>query len=99
MPIYVYQEILPDGSEGETIEVLQSLSAPPLTTHPEKGTPIRRILASVSIAGRFSDSSLSKNLSDKKLGEKGFTKYVKTDDGRYEKTAGKGPKSISAKKK
>lgn len=98
MPIYVYEEILPDGQEGETFEVLQSFSEPALTVHPDKGTPVRRIVAAVSIGGMWSDSKLNKNLSDKKLNEKGFTKYVKTDDGRYEKTAGKGPKTISRKK-
>lgn len=98
MPIYVYEEIMPDGQDGETFEVLQSFSDPVLTVHPEKGTPVRRIVAAVSIAGTFSDSKMSKNLSDKKLNEKGFTKYVKTDDGRYEKTAGKGPKTIQRKK-
>lgn len=99
MPIYVYEEIMPDGQDGATFEVLQKLSDPPLTVHPEKGTPVRRIVASVSIAGQFSDSKLASSLSDKKLGEKGFTKYVKSGDGVYEKSAGKGPKTISAKKK
>jgi hypothetical protein len=35
-------------------------------------------------------------LSDRNLADKGFTKYVKTDPGRYEKTAGNGPSEISA---
>jgi hypothetical protein len=33
---------------------------------------------------------------DRKLDRMGFTKYVKTDDGRYEKRAGSGPDRISA---
>jgi predicted nucleic acid-binding Zn ribbon protein len=98
MPIYVYEEVMPEGQEGETFEVLQKISDPPLTVHPEKGTQVRRIVASVSIAGHWSDSTAKANLSDKKLNEKGFTKYVKMGDGVYEKRAGKGPDVISAKK-
>lgn len=97
MPIYVYEEVLPNGQEGETFEVLQRLSDPPLTVHPDKGTPVRRILAAASIAGTWSDSKMSANLSDKKLNEKGFTKYVKAGDGVYEKRAGKGPDVIRKK--
>ena len=37
------------------------------------------------------------NSRDKSLAAKGFTKYVKTGDGRYEKTTGKGPKQIRKK--
>ena len=33
-------------------------------------------------------------MSDKNLASKGFTKYVKTGNGSYEKTAGDGPKKI-----
>jgi hypothetical protein len=35
-------------------------------------------------------------MSDRKLESKGFTKYVKMGDGRYEKRAGQGPDVISA---
>ena len=83
---------------GETFEILQKISDPPLTIHPEKGTQVRRVLAAVSIAGRWSDSAAKASLSDKKLNEKGFTKYVKMGDGVYEKRAGKGPDIISGKK-
>lgn len=96
MPIYVYQEILPDGGEGSTFEVLQKISDPELTIHPEKGTQVRRVVARTSIAGRWSDMKAASSLSDKNLNEKGFTKYVKAGDGYYEKRAGKGPDVISA---
>ncbi len=33
-------------------------------------------------------------MSDKNLASKGFTKYVKTGNGTYEKTAGAGPKTL-----
>lgn len=32
MPIYVYEVVMEDGSAGETIEVLQQMSDPPLTS-------------------------------------------------------------------
>lgn len=98
MPIYVYEEILPNGEDGPTFELLQSFSDPPLTVHPEKGTPVRRVLSTVAIAGRWSDLKMGAKLSDKNLKEKGFTKYVKSGDGVYEKSAGKGPDRISAKR-
>ena len=37
MPTYVYQCIEDDGSEGEIFEVVQPMSADPLTKHPESG--------------------------------------------------------------
>ena len=95
MPIYVYEVILEDGSGGETFEVLQQMSDPPLTHHPESGLPLRRVLTSASIAGHWSDLKASSSLSDKNLEAKGFTKYEKMGDGKYEKRVGKGPKFVS----
>ncbi len=96
MPIYVYEVILEDGSSGETIEVLQQMSDPPLTHHPETKRPLRKVITAPAIAGRWSDMKAQANLSDKKLNANGFTKYVKMGDGIYEKRAGKGPDIISA---
>ena len=96
MPIYVYKTVLNDGSAGETIEVLQQMSDPPLTHHPATGLPLRKVITAAAIAGRWSDLNAKSNLSDKKLDAKGFTKYVKMGDGVYEKRAGKGPDVISA---
>ena len=48
------------------------------------------------IGGTWSDGSMSKKMKDeKKLGQQGFTKYVKAGDGIYEKRCGKGPDVIS----
>lgn len=96
MPIYVYETILENGESGETIEVLQSLNAEPLTHHPENGLPLRRVLTTASIAGLWSDMKARSYLSDRNLDAKGLTKYVKMGDGKYEKRAGKGPDVISA---
>ena len=45
MPMYVYAVVLPDGSEGESFEVLQSMSEPSLIRHPDTGEPVRRLLS------------------------------------------------------
>ena len=96
VPIYVYEVLLEDGSTGETFEVLQQMSEPPLTHHPETCLPVRRVITAPAKAGRWTDMKAQSNLSDKNLDAKGFTKYVKMGDGKYEKRAGKGPDVISA---
>ena len=95
MPIYVYEIVLEDGSAGERVEILQRMSDPPLTHHPETGQPLRKVLTSAAIAGKWSNLKSSNSLSDDNLGKKGFTKYVKAGDGKYEKSAGEGPDVIS----
>ena len=95
MPLYQYEVVLPDGSAGDVIEVLQGMNDPPLTEHPETGEPVRRVLG-VPNAPRKWTASQSKNASsDKNLERTGFTKYVKNDQGKYQKLFGKGPDKIS----
>ena len=93
MPTYVYQVITDDDS-GEVFEVVQSMQDEALTEHPETGEPVRRIIQPPLIGGKHSDARDKRMLSDNNLDKLGFTKYVKSGDGTYEKTAGKGPKSI-----
>ncbi|WP_437193026.1 FmdB family zinc ribbon protein [Planctomicrobium sp. SH527] len=96
MPTYIYEIVHDDGSSGATFEHIQSISSPPLTHHPETGEPVRRIIQPPFIGGSWSESAMSKSVSDdKKLDRLGFTKYVKSGDGIYEKRAGKGPDIIS----
>ena len=90
MPLYVYQVIEADGSEGETFEVLQGMSEPELTTHPENGKPVRKLIAGANAITHYTNSQLSNS----NLGKLGFTKYEKAGDGYYEKTAGSGPDVI-----
>ncbi|HJZ90918.1 MAG TPA: zinc ribbon domain-containing protein [Gemmataceae bacterium] len=90
MPLYVYQVIEPDGSDGEVFEVMQRMSDPPLAAHPESGKPVRRLIAAPNAVTRFGAG----NLSNDRLGRLGFTKYEKAGDGRYERTAGSGPDVI-----
>lgn len=97
MPIYEYEVIRDDGQPGERFEVRQAMSDPPLDTHPETGRPVRRVISAPVIGGKWSDHAASKAVNDdKKLDRLGFTKYVKTDQGVYEKRAGKGPNRISS---
>jgi hypothetical protein len=94
MPLYVYEVVLPDGSGGEQFEVLQKMADAPLTAHPETGEPVRRIFAEPNTPRAWTDSQGKSAVSDKNLAAKGFTKYVKTDKGTYEKAAGTGPKQL-----
>ena len=94
MPTYVYQVIQNDG-EGEIFEVVQSMKEEPLKKHPETGEPVQRIIQPPMIGGRYSDAASKRQLSDQNLDKLGFTKYVKSGDGQYVKTAGSGPSSIN----
>jgi predicted nucleic acid-binding Zn ribbon protein len=95
MPIYVY-EVITDDDSGEQFEIFQSMAEEPLKKHPQTGQPIRRVFQAPAIGGKWSDSAMGKAASDdKKLDRLGFTKYVKSGDGTYEKTVGKGPDTIS----
>ncbi|MCU0877750.1 MAG: FmdB family transcriptional regulator [Pirellulaceae bacterium] len=96
MPLYAYEAVTGDDSPGEQFEIFQKMSDPPLTVHPETGQPIRRVFTAPAVGGKWSDSAMAKSVADdKKLDRLGFTKYVKSGDGTYEKRAGKGPDVIS----
>ena len=90
MPTYVYQVIEDDGSAGETFEVFQKMSDPPLEAHPDSGKPVRRLIQPPNIG------SSGSQLSDKNLDRLGFTKYQNAGGGHFEKRAGSGPDVISA---
>jgi predicted nucleic acid-binding Zn ribbon protein len=91
MPLYVYEEVLPDGSAGETFEIMQGIHEPALTRHPQSGAPVRRkVTAPGWVPKGFGKHDKKEQLSDRQLEKLGFTKYVKGKRG-YEKTAGDGP--------
>ena len=95
MPTYVYEVIQEDGQPGERFEVVQAMTDDPLTEHPETGQPVRRLFVPFHVAGKHAPSKTDRNLADdKKLERLGFTKYVKSGDGTYDKVIGDGPKSI-----
>ena len=91
MPLYVYQVIEADGSDGEVFEVLQELSEATLTKHPESGKPVQRLIGMPSTMSRYGPDKIS----DKNLDRMGFTKYKRSGNGTYEKTAGGGPQVIT----
>lgn len=97
MPLYLYEVVRPDGSAGEQFEVLQKMSDAALTKHPETGEPVRRVFGEPNAPRAWTDAQGKAAVSDKNLAQKGFTKYVKTGDGSYEKAVGTGPKQIRRK--
>ncbi|HNQ24729.1 MAG TPA: zinc ribbon domain-containing protein [Phycisphaerae bacterium] len=96
MPIYVYEVMTASCEAGEQFEVFQKMDDPPLTHHPETGQPVRRVIACPNVPGKSGPSSGKNVLADRNLERLGFTKYVKTDQGRYEKAVGKGPDRLDA---
>ena len=96
MPIYVYEVILDDDDAGQLFEVVQRMSDPPLTHHPTTGQPVRRVIQAPHLPKTWTDRQAKHMLSDENVASKGLTRYEKTSDGTYVKTAGKGPKSISS---
>ena len=95
MPLYVYQVVTDDGTEGEVFEVLQGMSEAPLTAHPETGEPVKRIFGTPNAPRTWTDSHAKNATSDKSLDRMGFTKYVKGDNGKYQKLFGKGPDKLN----
>jgi putative FmdB family regulatory protein len=73
-------------------EVEQRMSDAKLKRCPRCDKPVERLISAPAInAGKV-------NTSDKRVGELGFTKYVKSGDGSYERAAGTGgPKTFGVK--
>lgn len=87
MPVYEYQA--KPGEKGcdicrEGFEILQSMKEDALTTCPECGSVVQRLIQQVGIATPKTNSEL-KNL--------GFTKLVKRDTGVYENVTRSGNES------
>lgn len=93
MPIYEYQATTERSCPAcaDRFEVFQSFSESALEACPECGAPVERVFSAPTIHGAGRSGEV---LSNKSLAEKGFTKYVKSGDGYYEKAAGKGPDVI-----
>lgn len=94
MPIYEYQTTGEGCPHCEGVfELIQGFDAPHLSTCPECGQPVERIVSAPNVIGRPLDP-----LSPSNLAEKGFTQYKKDSDGQYRKTAGSGPETIKKPK-
>lgn len=96
MPIYTYQVIHDDGSPGEIFEVTRGMNEPPLTEHPETGEKVARVYHAPHVAGWANERVHKQQASDKNLERLGFTKYVRSGKGHYEKHAGQGPDTLTS---
>lgn len=94
MPLYEYVVVNADGSHGEVFEVLQRIGEPPLTKHPDSGLPVERLISAASVP-RPAGGPIKGDISDRNLEKLGFTKYQKTQTGKYEKVLGDGPNLIN----
>jgi predicted nucleic acid-binding Zn ribbon protein len=94
VPTYVYREILEDGTEGGTFEIVQRMADDALTVHPKTGRPVKRVLQPPGIPFKSGGPGKKASLDDGNLARLGFTKYAKASDGQYEKVAGAGPDLI-----
>jgi len=100
MPIYVYQEIREDGSEGELLEIEQPMSAKPLEKHPVTGRSLRRVYLPTTVNTKYTPGHTKQMLSEKNVEKAGFTKYVRDKQtGTYHKTAGTDPRAPDTMRK
>ncbi|MEM8868143.1 MAG: FmdB family transcriptional regulator [Verrucomicrobiota bacterium] len=100
MPTYIYQEILPDGSDGDAFEVIQRMSDPALKTHPKTGNPVRKVFYAPNVSNKYTEGATKSKLTNENVEKHGFTRYEKDKvTGRYNKTAGndkRAPDSVDA---
>lgn len=90
MPTYLYQEIYPDGSEGDCFEYVQSMSEPPLEKHPITRRPVRKVYAAPNLPKKYTEGATKSKLTNENVEKHGFTRYEKDKlTGMYHKTAGK----------
>jgi len=96
MPVYVYEVITTNGSQGDQFELVQSMIDQPLKSHPITGEPVRRVIQSPNIASKYTPGQTKSKLDNKNVERAGFTKYERDKlTGQYHRTAGKeGPSSF-----
>jgi putative FmdB family regulatory protein len=89
MPLYEYEATVKTECPTcrQRFEVYQRFDEPALVSCPDCGNEVRKVISAPAIHG-------PNVLSNKNLAEKGFTKYVKSGDGVYEKQTGNGPDVI-----
>ena len=58
MPTYIYQEILPDGSDGEAFEYIQRMADEPLIAHPKTGNLVRKVFHSPNVSNKYTEGSI-----------------------------------------
>lgn len=90
MPVYTYQVINEDGTEGRIFECVHGMSEPMLTEHPETGEKVVRVFQAPHLAGTGNERIQKQLTSDSNLERLGFTKYQRNGKGHYERTVGSG---------
>lgn len=95
MPTYHYQAKTHQSCThcAGGFDVFQKLSEDKLSVCPECQAPVKKIIQAPLIAGKMTRDANS-TLSEKNIEKQGFTQYRKVGQGKYEKTAGKGPNFI-----
>ena len=91
MPMYVYEVLSAEGVPVDQFEIIQRITDPALTVHPETGQPVRRMLTAPFVSKKSTGELPKADLSDGRLENLGFTKYKKARDGGYKKLYGEGP--------
>lgn len=91
MPIFEYIAVEPGACEhcASGFEMLHKRQETELGQCPRCGTPIKRVVSAPNLAKQ------SPSLEPNNLERHGFTQYRKSGAGTYEKTAGKGPRTIT----
>lgn len=90
MPTYIYQACGDDSCRYcvNGFARRQRINDPRLTTCPECGQAVRRVITAPHL------STGSPDLSERNIERHGYTQYRKVEKGVYEKTAGRGPERI-----
>ena len=91
MPMYVYEVLNDQGDVCDVFEIIQKITEPPLTHHPETGQPVRMSITAPFVAKKTHGELPKSDLSDRNLEKLGFTKYQKKRGGGYDKVVGDGP--------
>ncbi len=91
MPTYEYAPVTLGCSDcAPSFEIVQKLAEDALTHCPTCKQPIRRVISASAVI-----SGSSHLLRESHFSKHGFTQYKKVETGKYEKTAGDGPDTIS----
>lgn len=96
MPIFVYEEILDDGSGGIRFEYEQGMNEPLLEISPFSSRRVRKVYLPPHVGSRYSARQEKSKLETKHVENAGFTKYERDKlTGVYHKTAGKSKEAPS----
>ena len=94
MPFYEYQAADNESACEHCVQGftrLQKLSDAPILACPECGSRVKKVISAPNVQMGTAHMHKKDNIE-----KHGFTQYKKVGQGQYEKTAGKGPDTISA---